>query len=104
MIAGDLGARDMWQAAVGALIGYLFAMWCVQRGARKEIEAVRQTFAARLESRDEEITRLRDGIERSQRAVSAHERRARYLESAIITNVDAAFSKAPEGTPVTPAG
>ena len=93
----------MWQAAVGALIGYVFALWIVRRGARKELEAVRQTFVARLESRDEEITRLRDSIERSQRAVSAHERRARYLESAIIANVDAAARKAPAGTPVTPA-
>jgi hypothetical protein len=45
-------------------------------------------FRARLESREEEIVRLRDIFEKSQRAVAAYERRARYLESALITDTE----------------
>lgn len=73
----------MWQAAVGALIGYLFALWWVRRDARKEIDAVREMFGARLESREAEIADLRESFDKSQRAVSAYERRARYLEATV---------------------
>ena len=78
----------MWQAAVGALVGYLFALWWVRRDARKEVEGVREMYHARLESRDEEIYELRDNFDKSQRAVAAFERRARYLESAVAANVE----------------
>ena len=81
----------MWQAAVGALIGYLFALWWVRRGARKEIEAVREMFGARLESREREINDLRESFDESQRAVSTYERRARYLEAAVAVNVERAL-------------
>lgn len=82
----------MWQAAIGALVGYLFALWWVRRDARKEVEAVQEMFAARLESRDEEIAELRNSYDKSQRAVAAYERRARYLESAVATNVEQAIN------------
>ncbi len=80
----------MWQAALGALVGYLFALWWVRRDARKEVEAVRSMFQARLESRDEEISGLRDSFDKSQRAVAAYERRARYLESAVASSFEQA--------------
>lgn len=80
----------MWQAAVGALVGYLFALWWVRRDARKEVEAVRGMFQARLEARDEEVIELRDNFDKSQRAVAAYERRARYLESAVAANFEQA--------------
>ena len=76
----------MWQAAVGALVGYLFALWWVRRVARKEVEAVGGMYQARLDARDEEISELRDSFDKSQRAVGAYERRVRYLESAIATS------------------
>ena len=82
----------MWQAAVGAAVGYLFALWWVRRDARKEIEAVREMYEARLESRDEEISGLRDNFDKSQRAVAAYERRARYLESAVAANIEQALN------------
>ena len=78
----------MWQAAIGVLIGYLFALWWVRRDAGREVEAVRTMFQGRLEARDEEIVMLRDRYEKSQRAVAAYERRARYLESALTASVD----------------
>lgn len=78
----------MWQAAIGVLIGYLFALWWVRRDANREVEAVRAMFRGRLEARDEEIVVLRDRYEKSQRAVAAYERRARYLESALTTSLD----------------
>ena len=78
----------MWQAAIGVLVGYLFGLWWVRRDARKEIEAVQSTYGARLESRNEEIVRLRDNFDKSQRAVAAYERRARYLESALMTSTE----------------
>lgn len=76
----------MWQAAVGALVGYLFALWWVRRDARKEIEAVRGMFSGRLDAREVEITELRESFDKSQRAVAAYERRSRYLEAAIASN------------------
>ena len=82
----------MWQAAVGALVGYLFALWWVRRDARKEVEAVRGMYQARLEARDEEVIELRDNFDKSQRAVAAFERRARYLESAVAANVEQAVN------------
>ena len=82
----------MWQAAVGALIGYLFALWWVRRDARKEVESVRGMFAARLEAREAEIVDLRDSFDKSQRAVAAYERRSRFLESAVATNVEQAVN------------
>lgn len=78
----------MWQAAVGALVGYLFALWWVRRDARKEVAAVRSMFEGRLEARDEEVIELRDSFDKSQRAVAAYERRVRYLESAIATSFE----------------
>ena len=78
----------MWQAAIGVLIGYLFALWWVRRDANREIEAIRSMFHGRLEARDEEIVLLRDRYEKSQRAVAAYERRARYLESALTASID----------------
>lgn len=95
----------MWQAAVGALIGYLFALWWVRRDARKEVAAVRGMFAARLEAREAEILELRDSFDKSQRAVAAFERRSRYLESAVATNINQTFSggRAPAG-PTQPSG
>ena len=77
----------MWQAGLGVIIGYLFALWWIRRDARREVEAVRGMFAARLEARDGEIQNLRESFDKSQRAVAAFERRARYLESAIATNI-----------------
>lgn len=76
----------MWQAAIGALVGYLFALWWVRRDARKEIEAVRRMFAGRLDGRESEIAELRESFDKSQRAVAAYERRARYLEAAVASN------------------
>ncbi len=78
----------MWQAAVGALVGYLFALWWVRRDARRQVEDVRGMYATRLEARDQEIFDLRDSFDESQRAVAAHERQARYLESAVATSVE----------------
>ena len=78
----------MWEAAVGVVIGYLFAMWWVRRDVRQEVEQVRGAFAARLDARNEEVVRLRDNFEKSQRAVAAYERRARYLESALMTTTE----------------
>jgi Skp family chaperone for outer membrane proteins len=78
----------MWQAAVGTLVGYLFAVWWVRRDARKEVAAVRGMYQGRLEARNEEISKLRDSFDQSQRAVAAHDRRARYLESAIATSFE----------------
>lgn len=88
----------MWQAAIGALVGYLFALWWVRRDARKEVEAVRGMFTARLESRESEIADLRDSFDKSQRAVAAYERRVRYLEAAVAINVDQALNA--NGAPV----
>ena len=76
----------MWQAGVGALIGYLFALWWVRRDTRREIEAVREIFAARLDARETEVSELRDSFDKSQRAVAAYERRSRYLEAAVASN------------------
>jgi len=94
----------MWQAAVGALIGYLFALWWVRRDARKEVESVRGMFAARLEAREAEIIDLRDSFDKSQRAVAAYERRSRYLESAVATNVEQAVNgkREPVRSPTRP--
>jgi hypothetical protein len=94
----------MWQAAVGALIGYLFALWWVRRDARKEVEAVRGMFAARLEAREGEIIDLRESFDKSQRAVAAYERRSRYLESAVATNVEQAVNgqREPARSPTRP--
>lgn len=78
----------MWQAALGALVGYLFALWWVRRDARRELEAMRAIWNARIESRDEEIVRLRSTFEKSQRAVAAYERRARFLESALTASTE----------------
>ena len=78
----------MWEAAIGVVIGYIFGLWRVRRVARREVEQIENSFAARLESRNEEIVRLRDSFEKSQRAVSAYERRARYLESALMTTTE----------------
>jgi hypothetical protein len=78
----------MWQAGVGALIGYVFALWWVRRDARKEVEAVRSMYQGRLEARDEEVIELRNLFDKSQRAVAAYERRVRYLESAIATGFE----------------
>lgn len=75
----------MWQAAIGALVGYLFALWWVRRDARKEIEAVRGMFAGRLDAREAEIAGLRESFDKSQRAVAAYERRSRYLEAAVAS-------------------
>lgn len=99
----------MWQAAVGVLIGYLFALWWVRRGARKEVNAVHEMFTGRLEARGEEIISLRSSLDGSQRAVADYERRARYLESAITTAADQSATasqdaSAPPATPVTRAG
>lgn len=88
----------MWQAAVGALVGYLFALWWVRRDARKEVETVRRMFAARLEARESEIVDLRDSFDKSQRAVAAYERRSRLLESAVATNVEQAVNEQREPT------
>jgi len=99
----------MWQAAIGALVGYLFGLWWVRRDARREVNATREMFAARLESRDQEIISLRENFDKSQRAVSAYERRARYLESAVAASVDqkatrrALGDQSPPAVPVTPA-
>ncbi|MDH3605635.1 MAG: hypothetical protein OER12_01415 [Acidimicrobiia bacterium] len=99
----------MWQAAIGALVGYLFGLWWVRRDARKEVNATREMFAARLESRDQEIISLRENFDKSQRAVAAYERRARYLESAVAANLDqkatrrALGDQSPPSVPVTPA-
>ena len=78
----------MWQAGVGALIGYLLARWWVRRDARRELEALRAIWNARIESRDDEIVRLRTTFENSQRAVAAYERRARFLESALTATAE----------------
>ncbi|NNC93736.1 MAG: hypothetical protein HKN80_14735 [Acidimicrobiia bacterium] len=78
----------MWQAAVGALVGYLFALWWVRRDAHREVEAVRGMYQGRLEARDQEIIELRELFDKSQRAVAAYERRVRYLESAIATSFE----------------
>ena len=98
----------MWEAAAGALVGYLFGMWWVRRDARKEITAVRSMFTARLEARDEEVESLRENFDKSQRAVAAYERRARYLESAVAAGLDQKAGRsaksAPPSVPVTPAG
>lgn len=100
----------MWEAAAGALVGYLFALWWVRRDARKEIEAMRTMFAARLDAREEEIISLRENFDKSQRAVAAFERRARYLESAVAATVEQkadggrTSEAAPPAVPVTPAG
>lgn len=88
----------MWQAAVGALVGYLFALWWVRRDARKEVEAVRGMYQGRLEARDEEVIELRDNFDKSQRAVAAYERRARYLESAVAANVEQAVNSQRAGS------
>jgi hypothetical protein len=84
----------MWQAAVGVLIGYLFALWWVRRDARKEVAQVREMYAARLESREREIADLRDSFDKSQRAVAAYERRSRYLEAAVAANVERSLNGA----------
>ena len=78
----------MWQGALGVLIGYLFALWWVRRDAARELEALRTMYGARIDSRDDEIVRLRDNFDKSQRAVAAYERRARYLESALTANTE----------------
>jgi Skp family chaperone for outer membrane proteins len=91
----------MWQAAIGALVGYLFALWWVRRDARKEIEAVRGMFAGRLDAREAEIAELRESFDKSQRAVAAYERRSRYLEAAVASNFGR-ISKG-EDAPVGPA-
>lgn len=78
----------MWQAAVGALVGYLFALWWVRRDARIEVDAVRSMFEGRLEAREQEVIDLRNSFDKSQRAVAAYERRVRYLESAIAAGFE----------------
>lgn len=75
----------MWQAALGALVGYLFALWWVRREARRELDSMRAIWEARIESRDDEIERLRASFENSQRAVAAYERRVRFLEGALTS-------------------
>lgn len=92
----------MWQAGVGALVGYLFALWWVRRDARKEIEATRSMFEARLYAREQEVISLRESFDKSQRAVAAYERRARYLESAVAVNAEQAVGRAARGR-TTPA-
>ena len=92
----------MWEAAIGVVIGYVFALWWVRRESRQEIEQIHSSFAARLESRNEEIVRLRDSFDKSQRAVAAYERRARYLESAIMTSTASRAGTAPNGSEEIP--
>ncbi len=82
----------MWQAAAGALVGYLFALWWVRRDARQQVEDVRGMYAARLEAREQEVYALRASLDKSQRAVAAFDRRARYLESAVASNVEQALN------------
>lgn len=100
----------MWEASAGALAGYLFALWWVRRDARKEVDAVRSMYLGRLEARDEEIESLRESFDKSQRAVSAYERRARYLESAVTASMEQNAGRRrlrdvpPPSVPVTPAG
>ncbi len=91
----------MWQAALGALVGYLFAMWWVRRDSRRQLEAEREMLLARLESRQQEIEHLRESFDKSQRAVAAYERRARYLESAITTGAERAAANGNPSTPST---
>lgn len=93
----------MWQAAIGALVGYLFGLWWVRRDARKEVEATKSMFAARLESRDQEIISLRENLDKSQRAVAAYERRARYLESAVAATVEQNLTRKERGDSAPPA-
>ena len=87
----------MWEAAVGVAIGYIFALWWVRRDARQEVAQIHSSMSARLESRNEEIVRLRDNFEKSQRAVAAYERRARYLESALMTTTESRSGIDPAG-------
>ncbi len=74
----------MWQAAIGVVIGYLFALWWIRRAAHREIEAADEIFRARLEASERNIVCLRNSFDKSQRALSAFERRNRYLEAALI--------------------
>ena len=87
----------MWQGALGVLIGYLFAVWWVRREARREVDSIRGRLTARVESRDGEIAALRDSFEKSQRAVAAYQRRARYLESAVTAGAERAVAVRPSG-------
>lgn len=87
----------MWQLAIGMLVGYLVAVWWIRRDAGRELEAARAIWNSRVESRDEEIGRLRESFEKSQRAVAAYERRARYLESALTSRAEASSTEAAIG-------
>lgn len=87
----------MWEAAIGVVIGHLFALWWVRRDTRKELVGVREMYAGRLEAREEDIKELRAALDKSQRTAAMLERRSRYLESALGVNIERALSATGNG-------
>ncbi len=77
----------MWEAAIGVVVGYAFALWWVRREAGKEVNVLDEIYRARLEAHETATGRLRDSFDRSQRALAAYERRNRFLESALAASL-----------------
>ena len=71
---------------MGVVIGYTVVVWRVPRGTARDIEAIGEVHKGRLEAREHEVGRPRDGYDKSQWALATYERRVRYLESAPTTS------------------